>query len=475
MQQYGGPDAAVEPSGPLDEDPGGATPRRSRRRTGLLLLALTLAAALGVAVAVGVSRLLLDQPGAAGPRPSASATGAPRASGSATPSPDPTAGRAQAVADLLVTRSRAVTTGDRGLFLSTVDPTDADFATAQGQLFDRVSALDLAQWSYAVTGDGPDLTAERARALPSGSVILRVLLTYRLAGTDTSTDREQYLTFVPRGGRWLVAADTDASASGLDTQRDLWDLGPVRSVSGETSVVLADARGATRAQLRTIADEADLAVRDVDDVWPGEWSRRPVVVLPRSQEDMATLIGSDGEGLAQIAAVTTGSFESGLSRGDRIVINPAAWRILGKLGRRVVLTHEMTHVATRSSSVTSPPIWLSEGFADYVAYQATPVPTAIVASDVLDDVRDGKAPRRLPRDADFDASRGDISAAYEGSWLACRLIAERYGEKKLVALYEAVSDSSGPGWPDEMRDVLGIGQDELVREWRDDLRAKAAA
>ena len=31
------------------------------------------------------------------------------------------------------------------------------------------------------------------------------------------------------------------------------------------------------------------------------------------------------------------------------------------------------------------PIWLSEGFADYVAYDASPVPLSIVASDVLDE------------------------------------------------------------------------------------------
>ena len=101
----------------------------------------------------------------------------------------------------------------------------------------------------------------------------------------------------------------------------------------------------------------------------------------------------------------------------------------------MVITHEMTHVATRASSVQTVPIWLSEGFADYVAYRATPVPTAIVASDVFDDVRDGDRHRgRCPTTRDFDAARGDVAASYEGAWLACRMIAERYGEKRLVAV-----------------------------------------
>jgi hypothetical protein len=484
VPQSDAPGAAVEPPGsPVDPAPS-LPPGRSRRGA-LLGLGLLVAVLVGVGVAVGVSRLLLDDTGTPSPGPSGTAShgagpggsGAPSgspATGSGTPTQDAAAGRADAVEALLADRARAVSTGDRALFLGTVDPAATDFYAAQGRLFDRVAGLDLAEWSYAVTGDGPGFTADRASRLPTGSAIVRVRLTYRLSGTETTTDREQYLTVVPRGNRWLLAADTDASPSGLDTERDLWDLGPVRVVHGDASVVLADRRGASVARVRAIADEADLAVRDVDDVWTGEWSRRPVLVLPRSQQDMATLIGSDGDGLAQIAAVTTGSFESGLSRGDRIVINPAAWDILGALGRRVVLTHEMTHVATRSSSVVAPPIWLSEGFADYVAYQASPVPAAVVASDVLDDVRDGDVPRSLPTADDFDASHGDISAAYEGAWLACRMIAERYGEKQLVAFYSAVTDSSGEGYPEEMREVLGIGERSLVRDWKAYLRDKAA-
>ena len=172
-----------------------------------------------------------------------------------------------------------------------------------------------------------------------------------------------------------------------------------------------------------------MACSDVDMVWRRPWSRQPVIVSPKSQSDMATLIGNDGKGLSQIAAVTTGSFESGLSKGDRVVVNPAAWRTLGSLGKRVVLAHEMTHLATRAITVDDVPIWLSEGFADYVAYRAVEVPTNVVAGDVFEDVRDGKAPEKLPEDAEFDAAKGDIASAYEGSWLACRMIAERYGQK----------------------------------------------
>lgn len=485
MQQYDGPGAAVEPPPPSDPAPPTShrAATRHRRRTALVIVGLLLTALAGVGLAFGLSRLLLPDDGGpgAGPTPTAPSAGAGH-DGSATgrpsahPSPsDTAAARTKAVEALLGERSRAVLTRDRNRFMSTVDPEAADFAAGQGEVFDRLATLSFDEWSYTVTGDGPGLPAARAASLPPDSRIVRVRLTYRMAGTRSTFDREQYLTVVRRGGRWLLASDTDAAANGFDTQRDLWDLGPVRAVHGDSSLVLADTRGLSPTQLRRIADEADLAVRNVDDVWTGSWSRRPVIIVPRNQADMATLIDSNGDGLAQIAAVTTGSFESGVARGDRIVVNPAAWVTLGSLGRRVVLTHEMTHVATRATSVAAPPIWLSEGFADYVAYQATPVPTAIVASDLFRDVRDGKLPKRLPDDAAFDASRGDIAGAYEGAWLACRMIADRWSEKRLVRLYSSLTDSAGPGWPQEMTDVLGVGDNRLTREWMVYLRQKAAA
>ena len=219
MPQSDAPGAAVGPPGsPVEPSPPSSPPPGSARRRGALLgLGLLVVVLLGAASAVWVSRLLLDDTGAASPGPGGSPSQSPRpggssapnggsASGSGTPTPDAAAGRADAVEALLADRARAVSTGDRALFLATVDPAATDFYAAQGRLFDRVAGIDLAGWSYAVTGDGPGFTAERAGELPTGSAIVRVRLTYRLAGTATTTDREQYLTVVPRGSGWLLAS-----------------------------------------------------------------------------------------------------------------------------------------------------------------------------------------------------------------------------------------------------------------------------
>jgi hypothetical protein len=381
-------------------------------------------------------------------------------------------GRRDGIGDLLVRRGRAVRDHDKAAFLALIDPTAEQFRAEQSTLFDRLVDVPLSDWSYQLAGDGPALPKDRSVQLPDGSTIARVRLDYRLAGSDSVVERDQYFTVVPRGGHWLLAGNDDASASGLKTERDIWDLGPVRVIRGQTSLVLGDAPDK---ELRRLADEADRGVHDVGDVWKRDWSRHPVVVFPKSQSDMASLIGSDGKGLSQIAAVTTGSFETGLSRGDRVVVNPEAWRTLGPLGRRVVLDHEMTHLATRAITVDDVPIWLSEGFADYVAYRAVEVPTNVVAGDVLDDVRDGKGPDQLPDDADFDAARGDIAAAYEGAWLACRMIAERYGQKRLIALYVSYADGKSVPAAGEIKTTLGITEAELVKQWRSYLDNRAGA
>jgi len=241
--------------------------------------------------------------------------------------------RSAGIGRLLERRATAVRGHDKAAFLALIDPTAEQFRAEQGALFDRLAKVPLSGWSYQLAGDGPALPKDRSVLLPKGSTIARVRLDYQLAGSDSQVEREQYLTVVPRGGQWLLAGNDDATASGLKTESDIWDLGPVRVVHGKESLVLGDA---PKKELQSLAAEADRGVHDVGVVWRRSWSHHPVIVFPRSQSDMAALIGSDGKGLSQIAAVTTGSFESGLSPGDRVGVNPSARRTLGSLGRDVL-------------------------------------------------------------------------------------------------------------------------------------------
>lgn len=376
-----------------------------------------------------------------------------------TPTVDPSVLRLQALDQLLAARSQAVLARDKAAFMGSVDPASTAFADRQSALFDNLADVPIGEWRYEYAGDGPSLAAERLEALGESAWVARVVLVYRLADADLAdVRREQYLTLVDRGGQWLVADDTDGGSS-----PDLWDLGPVGVVRGERSLVLGTA---DLAMLKRYARETDDAAQHVDDVWGSEWPRTVVVMVPKSQAEMARLLlRSDEAGLDQIAAVTTG--EIGLDKAgtsaDRVIANPSGFAQLGDLGRQVVLTHEITHVATRATTTQDVPIWLSEGFADYVAYADTGISRAVIAQDVLDRVRAGQPPTALPQAADFDPARGQIAPAYSGAWLAAELISRRWGQEALVTFYRTVA--SGTAVDAAFSQVLGTDQAGFEREW----------
>lgn len=357
-----------------------------------------------------------------------------------TPTVDASALRLQALDELLVERADAVLARDRAAWLATVDPAATDFAARQAEVFDNLAQVPFEEWRYEFAGDGPSLSKERLELLGQDAWVARVVLAYRLADADQAdVRREEYLTLTQREGRWLVADNADGG-----TTTELWDLGPVQVVRGDRSLVLGTADVET---LEQYVSEVDAAAVRVDDVWGTEWPRTVVVQVPRDQAEMGQLLLREDEaGLEQIAAVTTG--ELGLDQpgtsADRVIVNPSGFAQLGPLGREVVLTHEITHVATRATTTSDVPIWLSEGFADYVAYAGTGLSREVVAADVLDLVREGNGPVALPVGSDFDPNVTEIAAAYSGSWLAAELIARTYGDKALVAFYRAVAGGFEP-------------------------------
>jgi hypothetical protein len=393
--------------------------------------------------------------------------------------PDAAELRVQALQDVLATRSRSVLDHDRAAWLSTVDPRSAAFRDDQSTVFANLRSVPFSDWSYTFAGVAAPPSAERQRALGGPAWVARVQAGYRLKGYDRASSlTEQYLTMVERQGQWYVASTSDG-----ETVPQPWDLGRVRVVRGDRVLALGTASTST---LKDFATAGDRAVTRITSVWGGSWPRRAVLVVPRTEKEMGRLLQRPSEGLSQIAAVTTGELadgDHGLARSDRVVVNPNAFARLGPSGRRVVLVHEMTHVAVRSSTTAPVPIWLSEGFADYVGYQDVGLSRRTIAADVLALVRRGKGPRELPGIDAFDPTKTTIAPAYSGAWLACQLIADRYGQRTLVQLYRQVATTPvGASGPDPgaatdaaFQKVLHTSVARFTAMWRDDLQALAGA
>ncbi|MGW1107182.1 hypothetical protein [Streptomyces sp. NPDC002540] len=374
--------------------------------------------------------------------------------------PDSTARGVRAVLDR---RAAAVLHHDPDAYLSAVDPSATGLRTAQRRELDNLADVPLASWTYRLTD---------VREQGTDRVTADVRLSYRIAGYDAapvSADRVLDLRRDGADGRWYIADDRAADGGGL-----LWQQGDVQVVRGRYSLVLGVGR--TQEELRRIARTADRAVPAVSGAWPRRWAGRVLVLVPHTVEDMAGLLGAPAANYRGIAAVTTGR-TGGPDRApaDRVIVNPQAYGMLGTLGQRIVLTHEITHVATRADTSAATPTWLSEGFADWVAYRTERRTAVQAAPELAAAVRRGDLPAELPTDEDFgfagDSAR--LAQAYEGGWLACELIADHWGEKKLLAFYRAVGGHPGRDGAVEqaMQEVLATTPQDFTAQWRESLRS----
>ncbi|MFD2120914.1 hypothetical protein ACFSNO_16810, partial [Streptomyces cirratus] len=253
--------------------------------------------------------------------------------------------------------------------------------------------------------------ARPARRDPAGGVVVRgqlgapgrrtglraAVLHYRLAGYDTAAaDARREVELAGDGaGGWRVAADRPAPGA----PPQLWDQGAVTAVRGAHALVLGV--GQAPQTLSGIAAEADRAVPAVSAAWPRPWAGRLVVLVPGTLDAMAALLGQPADAYRGMGAVTTGRVGAGPAPADRVVINPEGYAGLSEAGRGIVLTHEVTHVATRARDLGHDPAVLSEGFADWAAYRATDRTPAEAAPELARAVRRGELPGALPADGDF--------------------------------------------------------------------------
>ncbi|MCX4544042.1 hypothetical protein [Streptomyces sp. NBC_01565] len=318
----------------------------------------------------------------------------------------------------------------------------------------RLAGIPLEDWAYEVTSVRRDGVRAFARAE----------LRYRLAGYDTApAGSAREVELVRDGAAWRVTGDRPAPGA----PPQLWDQGPVTVARGAHSLVLG--AGRPPQELSAIAAEADRAVPAVRAAWPQRWAGRVVVLVPGTLDAMAALLGRPASEYRGLGAVTTGRVGAGPHPADRVVVNPEGYAELTGEGRRIVLTHEVTHVATRAATSERTPLWLSEGFADWAAYRGTGGAVPGAAPELARAVRRGELPGALPADEAFGFG-GDpeaVARAYEGAWLACRLIAAKWGDAALVRLY---GKAGREPLPTALAGTLGLDLPELTRAWQAYLR-----
>ncbi len=290
-----------------------------------------------------------------------------------------------------------------------------------------------------------------------GRWTLDVDLSWRFARSDTGLARSRLTyTFTAQEGRVVVAAIT--ATPGADAP--LWLLGGLQTARSHLDTAAAgNARDAAGLLARL-----DTARGDIRRFLP-DWRGSLTAVLPPSRADFEALLAASSRRVGTAAAVTTTVDGSDDPRAPvEIVVDPREWRRLSTVGAHVVITHEATHAATGAATSTAP-LWLTEGFADYVAIRSAHVPRRVAAGGAIADVKVEGPPTTLPTDHDFAISNPLVERAYELSRLAVQTIARRVGVQRLVAFYSAVV-AHPPAAKASWQRYLHMSPATLTRLWR---------
>ncbi|ADU48487.1 hypothetical protein [Intrasporangium calvum] len=346
----------------------------------------------------------------------------------------------------------------------------------QEAIFRRMQAMGVGNVRL---GSVEEVVAPSPRA-DGGTVTwtMRATLDYRLRGFDESPRAFSVdLTFRADADR---VADTARIIGSHPSDRPQpWDLpGLVVRRSANALVLASGAEGVAD----ELARRATRAARRVSEVLG---SAEPAVWLAPGTDAVAAQVLGRAEGdLEGIAAVTDGPIDGHRPAGaDRVVIVPTAWFSLSGAGREVVMAHELTHVTTRRSSVRQPPLWLSEGLAEFVAYRGLPLEEKDLVRTTIERVQGAGVPMDVPSSRDFEAGPEDRAVAYGLSLLLVRTIAEGHGTDGLVRLFRAVNAGPSVSTPvgsdvdavtgHYLRTLLHTDSDDVLTAWRSRLNRLA--
>jgi hypothetical protein len=368
-----------------------------------------------------------------------------------------------AVRALLERRGTAVRARDRAAFLADIHGHDGAFQRRQEVTYDNLVKLGLSELTYTLEprGDNGTIPAAMRTRYNDEAVALAVTMQYKVEGVDSKAVAVPWVPIVaPVDGRWLIVGEASGKDLPFGLNGQAWDAGPITVVRGRRVVAVLSADDADRGSF--LLQLAEAALDRVAAVRNGGWDGKVLVTAVQEQRIFDTYFADSPERVAEVAAIAVPYYDrvldwhsGGHYATTRIVFNPQELTAQPQeLGHD--LTHEFTHAAMGPVTTGYTPRWLVEGFAEYVAYKSQPV-SASGLKRVLGEVRTEAG---LPPDDTFY----DDPHNYLAGWMACKMIAEKYGEAKLVTLYEAyqnpVTASKALG------DVLGTSPEQLNADWR---------
>jgi hypothetical protein len=455
--------------------------RLARNRAALRWLVLAV-----VLILAAVVGWVAVRPGHSGPDRAGGVPGSAPGSARTTAAAPPVQDEITAVMQLLGRHAAALTRRNQAGWDADLDsaPAAGGYRNQELSAFAALAGVPLSTWRWVLLAPvtDPNVLRPAASRLAGRVVVLHVQLQYGFQRVDPlPTAKDEWLTAVHRTSGWRLAADTDTENAGGSSWHGPWDFGPLLVRTGPHTLVLA--HPAHRTDQASFAELVERSVPVVTGVWGSRWNDDVAVLVPDSAAEFAAVTGdaADSHDIAAVAVADSQNPDPAADPttavlGARIVLNPVNLSRLDAAGRRLVIQHELTHVATRAVTDDQMPAWLIEGFADYVGNLGSGRTSPDIAAELTAEVRAGRLPAALPTDADFDNPGGRLPQLYEEAWLACRLIADRIGQHGLVRFYTTVADAArlnpNTAVATGLRSLLSTDPRSFTASWRNYLRTQ---
>ena len=253
-----------------------------------------------------------------------------------------------------------------------------------------------------------------------------------------------------------------------------WDTEPVTVREGAGVLGVFDS--ADERESRGVVRSTQRGIADVSARVPfTEWGSQAVVYAlsdPRFLDGFDDLPGGDPEALDGLAFTVPAGDDATAS--TRFALSPSLLRRAG--ARRPdadldrLVRHELVHVAVGQHD-DGAPLWLSEGIAEWVSWQAASPQDRRVPAEALAAVRRGV--RSMPGDGSFNDD--DATTHYALSWWVCEWLVQTYGPDAPWTVLEAFERRAGDDPRRVVRDLLEISVDQLARRGAALMRTTYAA
>ena len=355
-----------------------------------------------------------------------------------------------AALELVDLREQALVDGDREAFLATIDPDATDFAETQARWWDNIARLPATDFALELGDEGV-----MTRVSGAGGLQLPIDFTMRLEGYDEKAVTQPLIyTFVGDEDEVHLSSDRNVQSDAFTGWRPApWDVTAI--VVEQTGEVLGIFDAETAGNADAVMEAAGAALEHVDTLVP-EWAGRVTIYTISDLDALDRMSLMDVSGTAGIAFPVPVHPSRRAVAAYRTVLNPASTQ--DAFSRRVLLRHELTHVALGEADDRSPQ-WLVEGAAMYVAGSSQPV--ADRKRRRARELGDAKAPQ-LRDGRDF--YQVEPEASYILAGIVCDYLATTGGPDTLWELMAAFRARKRADTDQILEREVGVDAEQLTAD-----------